>query len=308
MSITAFVVPGLNSLLHPESRVRFERLPRVRERLRDSEAVLAEEHGIKASLRETLRLPTRFLFSRENVHLAAVATLAVQVGVAESIIEKTGPPGCVVGCSLGDVTRAMIAGACDLSSAIRILRLVRNEALPPAAAGSNAALIARESSPFSGEDLRWLDANEVDASQLSPRLLNVSGSPAGLALLRSRAWSRRWKLVALMDYPVHSRQLLLWTPAILEGADRIPISDSSPGVRVWSTQLVREISREYEFREELDRSLVSPHHWHRSALELIDGRGVGKFVNLGPCRTLSRLIRELPRPVEMVEPEELGIR
>lgn len=303
MTVTAFAMPGLNSLLNPRARTRFSEWPEVRSRVERVREVLRDERDRAGKFDSLESLSTKKLYDRDHVSLTAAWIVAIQVGVAERVRSAIGAPSWVIGCSLGDVARTVLAGCCSFEDALRIPLSSPQREAGIDRIGRNVAVLAPSSRHFDERDLRDLEACGIEACPLSPRMLNVSGRFEDLPGLEKLATERRWKLLPLLDYPVHSRYLERIVPRIARELEPLRFEDPGPGTRVYSTLLRREILSAEELRPELERNLVLTHHWHVSARRLVDHHGVRRFVNIGPCRTLSKLLAGLG--FEVVEPEEL---
>lgn len=302
---TAFVLPGLNSLLNPKARLRFLDIPEVQARLRLAEDIIQKQHGRTLDFNALLRLPTQQVYSRPLISDSAMGIVALQVGIADALIKRAGTPAWVVGCSLGDLARTVIARCCSFETALGIPLIAPQNEAGADQVGSTVAVMAPAARPFSSEELSWISDLGVDTCRLSHKLLNVSGRFADIDRLFALARKAGWKVLPLLDYPVHSRYLSPYKEILVNRLRSVRFEAPSSGVRVFSTLLVKEIQASDELRFEMENSLVLPHHWHESIDVLVNRHEVTRFVNLGPCQTLSKLLRQFPAKLEVFEPEEL---
>lgn len=305
MTVTAFALPGLNSLLNAKARFRFARVPEVRERVGQAREFLGMAYGRSAAAEfESLPgLSNEKLYDRDRVSLTAAWIVAVQVGVAERVCRHAGAPNWVIGCSLGDIARTVLAGCCAFDDALRIPMISPQSEPGIDRVGQNVALLAPASCSFGPAEIGAIEALGIDVCMLSPRLLNVSGKFEDLPALERLAAERRWRFLPLLGYPVHSRHLEPFLSRFSRELEPIRFRSPGPRTRVYSTLLRREILRGEEFRPELERNLILTHHWHESVQRLVRENGVRRFINIGPCRTLSKLLCE--SGVEVLEPEDL---
>src|SRR5262249_19810533 len=84
---------------------------------------------------------------------------------------------------------------------------------------------------------------------------------------------------------------------------QVPFEAPASGIRVYSSVLRREVKRPEEFREEFISSLVLSYNWKETVNDLVTNHAVTSFVNIGPCRTLSKLLRE--RGHDVLEGDDL---
>src|SRR5437868_6868848 len=100
---TAFLFPGMSSLLKKGDRFRFLALPEVQARIVQAESLLREREPERRSLASLLELPTQDLYSLGNIHCTTMLISCMQLGVAERLQKIMPAPDWLVGCSLGDI-------------------------------------------------------------------------------------------------------------------------------------------------------------------------------------------------------------
>jgi len=289
---TAFVFAPLSSLLRPEDRLRYRHLEEVQARFRSAAEILHATHGVRVGLDGLLDQPTPLLCARGQISLTAALVIAVQLGVVDRLQKFLPKPVWVVGCSLGDVARTVSAGACAFETALQVAMMSLFEAEEADRIGGTVVVMAPPRHPVTTEDLDWFTSNDITVSQLSARLLNVSGLTGSLGLLNDVAQERHWRIFPLLDFPLHSHHVACYAEKAQAMIRQVPFEAPAPGIRVYSSVLKREVKQPEDFREEFLGSLVLPHNWQETVNELIENHGVTSFVNIGPCRSLSRLLRE----------------
>lgn len=301
---TAFVLPGLNSLLNPKARTRFLGLPEVQSRLKMTEELM-KGRGRTVDLNQLLNLPTEQLYSRQYVGSAAAAIVSLQMGVADRLIRSMGQPEWVIGCSLGDLARSVIAGCCSFESALSLPLIGIEEAVGVDQIGPNLAVLTPGSHPFTDADIARIEALGIDVSYLSPKLLNISGTFADIRRFEKMAADSKWKILRLIDYPVHSRHLVGYLRAFTKQIRSVPMTAPRASTKVFSTLLRKPVTNSDELHFEMENNLVRPVQWHPSVKRLIEDHEVKNFVNIGPCQTLTKLLKQYPASLEVREAEEV---
>jgi [acyl-carrier-protein] S-malonyltransferase len=302
---TAFVLPGLNSLLNPKARTRFLGVPEVQSRLRATEAFFQEQQNQKLNFNELLSFPTEKLYSRPHISSAAAGIISMQMGIADLLTKQIGKPAWVVGCSLGDLARTVIAGCCSFESALTMPLITPQNEPGINEIGPNVAIMTSESRPFTEQDISRIQALDIEVSLLSPRLINAAGRFSDIERLSVIAKESKWRVLTLIDYPVHSRLLTQHMKSFLGKIREISFGSPNSSVKIFSTLLRKEILTKSELQFEMENNLVRPHHWHESIDELVTRHNVTDFVNVGPCQTLSKLLRQFPAQIKVIEPEEI---
>lgn len=300
---TAFVFGPLSSMLRSEDRCRYRHLDEVQARFTGAAGIIGQRHGLRVCFDDLLDKPSAALCGRAHLNFTAALVISLQLGVVDRLQKFLPKPGWVVGCSLGDVARTVYAGACTFETALHLIMLTLNEVEQADQIGNNVVVMATSRNPFTAQDLVWLNAADLAVSQLSDQLLNVAGLCSGLELLKNKAQERHWKIFPLLDFPLHSRHVAHYTAKAHELIHRVSLGALASGIRVYSSVLQREIKDSEEFREEFLSSLVRPNHWKATVNDLVENQGVTSFVNIGPCRTLSKILRDMGQPV--LEADEL---
>lgn len=289
---TAFVFGPLSSMLRPEDRGRYRDREEVQARFAAAATILREQRGVEICFNDLLAKPSAELCARAHMNLTAALVICLQLGVVDRLRQLLPRPAWVVGCSLGDVARTISAGACTFETALHVVTRSLSEVEAADQIGSNVAVMTTPRHPFTTDDLAWFEGAGLTVSQLSDRLLNVAGLSAGLQQLRVIAQRRYWRIFHLLDFPLHSQHVARYSAQAQRLIRQVPFSAPAAGTRVYSSVLQREVVEPDDLRQEFLSSLVLPHHWKAAANDLVENHGVTRFVNIGPCRTLSRLLEE----------------
>jgi [acyl-carrier-protein] S-malonyltransferase len=300
---TAFVFGPLSSMLRPEDRSRYRHLEEVQARFASGAVILGKSRRVQLSFDELLDQPSAVLCARAHLNFAAALVIAIQLGVVDRLQKLLPRPAWVAGVSLGDVARTVSAGVCSFESALDVVTRGLAEVERADQVGGTLVVMTTSRHPFTAEDFAWFAGADLTVSQLSERFLNVAGLSSGLQLLQDRAARRRWRIFPLLDFPLHSRHAACHTLEAQELIGRLPLGKPAPGIRVYSSLLQREVEQPDDFRQEFLGSIVQPYNWKATVKDLVEYHAVTRFVNIGPCRSLSILLEEMGHHV--LEADEL---
>jgi [acyl-carrier-protein] S-malonyltransferase len=223
------------------------------------------------------------------------------------LAEKGIRPDYVAGHSLGEFSALVAAGSLDFTDAVRLVRRrgqYMQEAVPEGR-GAMAAImglspaqvaeICRKSS--SGEE------TAAPANLNSPDQTVISGSAAAVKRaveLASQAGAKR-AVVLAVSAPFHSEMM---RPA----AERLEVDLRATKFGPLAVPLVTNVDAEIittgdEARSALIRQVTLPVRWEQSIRALIE-EGVTSFVEVGPGRVLSGLLRQMDRSVHCSNVED----
>ncbi len=225
------------------------------------------------------------------------AVLTTSVAVWRVLEERGVRPDFVAGHSLGEYSALVAAGAISLSDAVRVVRLRGQlmQSAVPAGEGAMAAIL--------GMDLAGVEAvcqeaahNEVvsAANINSPSQIVVSGHAAAVARASQLALQRgaRRALPLAVSAPFHS---VLMQPAqapLAEALEGLTFGDLRvPLVNNVDARIVRSGD---EARRGLIRQVTAPVRW-TDCVEVLRRREVTRFLEVGPGRALTGLIRAIDR-------------
>ena len=235
------------------------------------------------------------------------AILAVSVAMLRTLESEGFPvPDFVAGHSLGEYSALVAAQSLSRTDAIRTVRArgrYMQEAVP-AGVGAMAAVM--------GADLKDIEIACAEASQkqvCAPANINSASQVviAGHAeaidrtseLLKTRGAKRVIKLN--VSAPFHCTLMMPAQDRLAEDLDAIAFNDLKlPLVTNVDAAL---ITKGAEARDGLVRQVSSPVRWFQS-IELLIREGVDTFVEVGPGKVLTGLMRQISREVKYFNVED----
>jgi [acyl-carrier-protein] S-malonyltransferase len=285
----AFIFPGQGSQAPGMGRELAEKYAAAREVFEEADEAL----GFALS-RLCFEGPAEELQLTENTQPAILATSVAALRAAES--EGLPRPDFVAGHSLGEYSALVAAGALSLRDAVSVVRKrgrYMQEAVP-VGAGAMAAVL--------GADIETVEAVCREAARegeiCSPANLNspgqivIAGSAAAveraLPILKERGAKRAIPLK--VSAPFHCALMLPAQERLAADLDQIEFKDLSvPLVTNVDAAVIRTGA---EARASLVRQVSSPVRW-RESIELLSREGVGLFIEVGPGKVLSGLVRQI---------------
>lgn len=234
------------------------------------------------------------------------AILSVSVA-ALRVLESNGVrPDYVAGHSLGEYSALVAAGGLAFVDAVRLVRArgrYMQEAVP-AGEGAMAAILGLSPAQVEQTCKQAADGEVVAAANLnSPEQTVISGHAAAVKRaveLASQAGAKR-AVVLAVSAPFHSALMM---PA----QQRLEADLRNAAFRDLRCPLVTNvdadpIERADEAREALVRQVSQPVRWEESIRELV-AMEVTTFVEVGPGRVLSGLLRQIERSVHCFNVED----
>jgi len=223
------------------------------------------------------------------------AILAVSVAASRVLEEEGVRPDYVAGHSLGEYSALVAAGAFELADALRLVRKrgqYMQEAVP-VGQGAMAALLGLEGEVVE-EICREAAQGEVvsPANLNSPRQIVIAGHRGAVERAVEMAKGRGAKRALMLNVsaPFHCA---LMKPA----ADRLAADLEAVPMRNPQVPLVRNADAKMAcstsaVREGLERQVTAPVRWTDS-MRLLRAEGVDFFVEVGPGKVLSGLMRQI---------------
>ncbi|MCA1618850.1 MAG: ACP S-malonyltransferase [Acidobacteria bacterium] len=284
----AFIFPGQGSQAPGMGRELVEQYAAARAVFEEADEAL----GFRLS-RLCFEGPAEELQLTENTQPAILATSIAALRTAEA--EGLPRPDFVAGHSLGEYSALVAAGALSLRDAVTVVRKrgrYMQEAVP-VGAGAMAAVL--------GADLETVEAACREAAREgeicspanvnSPGQIVIAGSAAAVEravpILKERGAKRAIPLK--VSAPFHCALMLPAQERLAAELDSIEFKDL--GVPLVTNVDAAVISTGSEARASLVRQVSSPVRW-RESVELLARGGVDTFVEVGPGKVLTGLVRQ----------------
>ena len=234
------------------------------------------------------------------------AILTVSVAAYRVVAEKGLTPDFVAGHSLGEYSALVAVGALNFSDAVRLVRkrgTYMQEAVP-AGQGGMAAIMGLSPAVVQDACKRAADGEICSPANLnSPEQTVISGHASAVKRaveIASQLGAKRSMMLAV-SAPFHSA-LMMPAQERLE-KDLRATSFSDLQVALVTNVDADTIRKGDEAREALVRQVTMPVRWEESMRLLLD-EGVNTFVEVGPGRVLTGLMRQIERSVASLNVED----
>lgn len=235
------------------------------------------------------------------------AVLTTSIACLEVIKSMGGPVPCAVaGHSLGEYTALVAADSLSFEDAVTLVRKrgqYMQEAVPvgtggmAAVMGISTALVVEACSKASASGV-------AEAVNLNcPGQVVIAGDNAGLKAaepLLKAAGARRVVPIPV-SAPFHSSLMIPAGKRLAEDLDKVSVA--APQIPVVANVSADLVCFGPEIKESLIRQVYSPVRWEECVLKLIS-LGADTFVEVGPGRVLSGLIKKISREVTILNVED----
>lgn len=298
MGKLAFLFPGQASQYPGMGKELADRYPAARSVFDEADKVLG------FSLSELC-----FGGSEEALKLTAntqPAIVTVSVAAYRVLAEKGVRPDFVAGHSLGEYSALVAAGSLEFADAVRLVRR-RGEYMQtavPEGVGAMAAILGLAPAQVTEICRKATNGQVVSPANLnSPEQTVISGHAEAVkrAVEMASAGGAKRAVMLAVSAPFHSA---LMAPA----AERLASDLKAVAFRPLRVPLVTNADAELissgdEARESLIRQVTLPVRWEESVRELVE-QGVNTFVEVGPGRVLTGLLRQIDRSVHVFNVED----
>lgn len=298
MSRIAFIFPGQGSQYPGMGRELAERFPEAQE--------------IFDRADKALDFPlSKLCFEGPAEELALTANtqpaiLTVSVAAAVVLREKGVSPDYVAGHSLGEYSALVVAGSLRLEDAVRLVRKrgqYMQEAVP-VGAGTMAAVLGLEAARLE-EVCREAAQGEVvsPANLNSPGQVVISGTASAVARAVELAKARGAKRAVMLNVsaPFHCALMAPAEEKLSADLDAIEVAD--PLCPLVNNVDARMVATGREVRDGLKRQVTRPVRWEES-MRVLRAEGAELFVEVGPGKVLSGLLRQIDREAVCLRVED----
>lgn len=236
------------------------------------------------------------------------AILTASVAAAEVLKEKGVPPDYVAGHSLGEYSALVATGALQLEDAVRLVRK-RGEYMQeavPVGAGAMAAILG-----LASETVEQICREAAQGGIVSPANLNspaqvvIAGHKAAVERAAELAKQRGAKRAILLNVsaPFHCALMKPARDRLAEDLDRVEFRE--PAVPLINNVDARAVRDPAALREGLKRQVTAPVRWEES-VRALRSAGVEVFIEVGPGKVLSGLLRQMDNQAECSRVEDVA--
>ena len=237
------------------------------------------------------------------------AILTVSVATARVLAEKGITPTVSAGHSLGEYSAHVIAGTLSFADAVSIVRSrgrYMQEAVPPNG-GAMAAVLGLDAARIA--DLCQLASDEhnaivAPANMNAPEQTVISGETAAVNRameLCKEAGAKRCVLLPV-SAPFHCKLMEPAAERLAADLERAVFND--PAIPVASNVDARLVTRRSEARDSLIRQVTGAVRWTECIDLLRTSGGATTFIEVGPGRVLSGLLRQIDRTLPSLNVED----
>jgi [acyl-carrier-protein] S-malonyltransferase len=248
--------------------------------------------------------PAQQLQLTENTQPAILTTSVAALRAGES--EGFPKPDFVAGHSLGEYSALVAAGALSLTAAARTVRKrgqYMQEAVP-VGAGAMAAILGADVETVAAACAEAAQGEICSAANInSPNQIVIAGAAAAIdraiEIVKARGAKRAVKLN--VSAPFHCAMMMPAQDRLALDLNELEFKDLAPPV-VTNVD-ARPINKGAEARDALVRQVSQPVRWLES-VEFLATQGVQTFIEIGPGKVLSGLVRQINRELRCLNVED----
>ena len=234
------------------------------------------------------------------------AVMTVSIAAWQALRRRGIAADFLAGHSLGEYTALVAAGSMNFADAVRLVRLrgsYMQQALP-AGEGAMAAVMGLDLEQVRQACNESASADVVSAANMnSPDQTVIAGHARAVGRAADACRRRGAKRVVMLPVsaPFHCSLMEPARARLERDIGRVDLREAQiPIITNSGAQPVRSAA---ELREALVRQVTSPVQWVESVRRLVS-EGVDTFVEVGPGRVLSGLVRRIDRTVRVANVED----
>ena len=291
---TAFLFTGQGSQFVGMGHALAEQYPAARETFAEADEALGESVSSLCfeGPEEQLGLTTN----------TQPATLAVSIAAYRALGST---PDLAAGHSLGEYSALTAAGTFAFADALRLVRQRAEFMQDAVPVGDGGMVVLRK---LSLEEARGVCA-EVDAGVCEIANLNapgqivLAGETAAMDQVVEKLGRKAMRLA--VSVPFHSSMLRPAAARFAEVLGGVEMRD--PAFPIYCNVDAAPVTSAADARAALERQFAGSVLWQTSIERMIQDAGVGRFVELGPKPTLSRMVANIARGIEVEGLESVAV-
>lgn len=232
---------------------------------------------------------------------AQPALLTTGVMVAKRLTNAGITPHFTAGHSLGEYSALVASNVISFEDAVLAVHkrgLYMDEAVP-AGQGAMAAILGLDAEPLKAvTDAITADGDVVQIANLNcPGQIVISGTKEGVdkACASAKEAGAKRAIPLVVSGPFHSELMRAAAEKLGNTIDEIELSE--PAIPVVGNVYAEAIPNKEAIKDELVEQLYSPVQWENSVRYMIE-QGVTIFVECGPGKVLSGLVKKIDRSVQ----------
>lgn len=295
---TAFIFPGQGAQYAGMGRELSEKFPEARRVFEEADAAL----GFSLS-KLCFEGPDDALRLTENTQ---PAILTMSVAALRALETKGVRPDCVAGHSLGEYSALVAAGSLALADAASLVRRrgrYMQEAVP-AGVGAMAALLGIDGPAVDDLCLRAAQGQVVAAANLnSPGQVVIAGHKEAVdrAIVLAKEAGAKRAVPLQVSAPFHCALLKPAEERLAPDIDACRVAD--PSCPVINNVDAQPATTRDAVISALKRQVSRPVRWQES-VQWMRRNGVETFIELGPGKVLSGLVRSIDKAVRTFNVED----
>ena len=298
-SAIAFIFPGQGSQNAGMGKDLADKFPAAKEVFEEADEAL--EFALSDLC---FNGPAEQLQLTENTQPAILTTSVAALRAMED--EGFPKPYFVAGHSLGEYSALVAAGALSLTDAVRTVRK-RGEYMQeavPVGTGAMAAILGADVETVAVACAEAAQGEVCSAANInSPNQIVIAGTAAAIdraiEIVKARGAKRAVKLN--VSAPFHCAMMMPAQDRLALDLNELEFKDLAPPV-VTNVD-ARPINKGAEARDALVRQVSQPVRWLES-VEFLATQGVQTFIEIGPGKVLSGLVRQINRELRCLNIED----
>ena len=238
--------------------------------------------------------PADALTATENAQLAILTASLAYLAAALETAALPGRPAYLAGHSLGEYTALVASGSLGTTDAVMMVR-ERGRIMAEAGneeAGTMAAILGLEAEVV---EQICAQSGAEPANYNGPTQTVVGGTPSAVERASQLAREQGGKALPVnVSGAFHTSLMAPACERFARVVDSIPILD--PVIPVIGNVTATPLETAAQVREELRTQIGRPVQWNAS-IRFMTGRGVRTFIELGPGRVLSAMLKRIDAEV-----------